>query len=146
MRPLLGNLAVFQDDDLAGAADGGETVGDDDGGAAVEEALEAALDRFLGADVDVGGGLVEDEDAGLGEEGAGEGDELALAGRELDAALADFGVQALGEAGDELGGADSGDRCLDLLFGCARSAEGDVFADAAAEEEALLGNDPELAP
>ena len=55
----------------------------------------AALDRFLGPHVDVGGRLVEDEDAGLGEEGAGEGDELALAGGELDSALADFGAEPL---------------------------------------------------
>ena len=81
MGALLGYLAAFEDDDLARSADRGEAVGDDYRGTAMEEALEAALDRFLGADVDVGGGLVEDEDAGLGEEGAGEGDELALACR-----------------------------------------------------------------
>src|SRR4051812_38786311 len=115
MRSLLGNLPLLEDDDFAGAADGGEAVGDDDRGAAVEEALEAALDRLLGADVDVGGGLVEDEDARLGEEGAGEGDQLALPGRELYAALADFGVQALGQLGNELGGADGGDCRFDLL-------------------------------
>src|SRR3954464_8774516 len=113
MGALLGDFAAFEDDDLAGSADGGEAVGDDYGGAAVEEALQAALDRFLGADVDVGGGLVEDEDAGLGEEGAGEGDQLALTGRELDAALADFGVEALREPGDEVGGADRGQRGID---------------------------------
>src|SRR6478735_7672169 len=106
---------MFEDDDLACAADRGEAVGDDYCGAAVEEALEASLDRFLRADGDVGGGLVEDEDAGLGEEGAGEGDQLALAGRELDAALADFGVEALGQGFDELGGTDGGDRRFDLL-------------------------------
>src|SRR3954464_10872215 len=103
MGALLGDFAAFEDDDLAGSADGREPVGDDDGGAAVEEALEAALDGFLGADVDVGGGLVEDEDSGFGEEGAGKGEELTLSGGELDAALPDFGVEALGEAGDEVG-------------------------------------------
>src|ERR1700744_3887871 len=96
MGALLDDLAVFEDDDLAGAAGGGEAVGDDDGGAAVEEALEASLDRFLGPHVDVGGRLVEDQDAGLGEEGAGEGDELALARREGDAALADLGLDSVG--------------------------------------------------
>ena len=73
-------------------------MGDDDRGAALEQALEALLDRALGADVDVGRGLVEDQDARLGQEGAGEGDELALAGRELDAALADPRILILDEA------------------------------------------------
>src|SRR6476646_3681247 len=143
VRPLLGDFAAFEDDDLAGAADGGEAVGDDYGGAAVEQALKAALDRFLGADVDVGGRLVEDQDAGLGEEGAGEGDKLALAGRELDAALADFGVETVGQGADELGRPDGGDRRFDLLGARLWPPEGDVFADAAGEEEALLGDDPQ---
>ena len=90
MGALLDDLAVFQDDDLAGAADRAEAVGDDDRGAAVEEALEAFLDRFLGPDVDVGGRLVEDQDPRFGEEGPREGDQLALARREGDAALADL--------------------------------------------------------
>ena len=37
-------------------------------------------------------------------------------------------------------------RRLDLLQARLRPAEGDVLADAAGEEEALLGDDPELAP
>ena len=63
-----------------------------------EQALEALLDRLLGAHVDVGGRLVEDQDPRLGEQGAGEGDELALAGRELDAALADLGLDPVRQA------------------------------------------------
>src|SRR5690349_6602841 len=48
---LLGDPPVLEHDDLAGAADRREAVGDDDRGAAVEQALEALLDRLLGADV-----------------------------------------------------------------------------------------------
>jgi hypothetical protein len=54
-----------------------------DGGAPHEQPAEAVLDAALGVEVDVGGGLVEDEDAGVGDERAGEGDQLALAGGEL---------------------------------------------------------------
>ena len=46
-------------------------------------------------DVDVGGRLVEHEDPRVGDERAGEGDQLALAGRQLHAALADLGVVAV---------------------------------------------------
>ena len=51
-----------------------------------------------------------------------------------------------GSARDELGRADGGDRRFDLLEARLGPAEGDVLADAAGEEEALLGDDPELAP
>ena len=49
----------------------------------------------LGVQVDVGGRLVEHEDARVGDQRTREGDQLALAGRELRAALADFGVVAV---------------------------------------------------
>ena len=111
-----------------------------------EQALQALLDRLLGPHVDVRGRLVEDQDAGLGQQRPGEGDELALAGRELHAALADLGLDPFRQRRDELGRADRGRRVLDLLQRRLGPAEGDVLAHAAGEEEALLGHDPELAP
>ena len=98
MRALLDDPAVLEHDDLAGALDRGQAVGDDDRRAAGQQAPQARLDPRLGVDVDVGGGLVEHEDARVGDERAGEGDELALAGRELDAALADRRVVARARA------------------------------------------------
>src|SRR6188472_1635 len=64
---LLGDAAVFEDDNLAGAADRREAVGDDDCGAARQQSFQALLDRFLGPHIDVGGRLVEDQDAGFGQ-------------------------------------------------------------------------------
>ena len=101
---------------------------------------------FSVAHVDVRGRLVEDQDARFGEQRAGEGDELALARRELDAALADLGLDPFGQRRDELGRADRRGRGFDLLQARLGPAEGDVLAHAAGEEEALLGDDPELAP
>ena len=69
-------------------------MGDDDRGASGEQAAQALLDAALGVEVDVGGRLVEHEDARIGDQGAGERDQLALAGRQLGAALADLGVVA----------------------------------------------------
>ena len=54
--------------------------------------------------VDGAGGVVEDEDARVVEEGPGQGDPLALAAREREAPLADDGVVALREVLDELVG------------------------------------------
>lgn len=64
MRPFLHNFPLGQHDDLVGAAHGGEAVGDGDGGAARGggRAVEGRLDDVLGARVEGGGGLVEDEE------------------------------------------------------------------------------------
>ena len=62
------------------------------------------------------------------------------------AALADLGVEALGQPLDELDRADRAPRPPDLLLVGVGAAEGDVVADRAREQEALLGHDPELAP
>ena len=102
------------------------------------------LDAALGVQVDVRGRLVEDEDPRVGDERAGERDELALAGRELDAALADLGVQAVGEAADEVLGADAAQRAPHLVLGRVGPPEGDVLADRPAEQERLLRHDPHL--
>ena len=80
-----------------------------------EQAAQALLDARLGVQVDVGGRLVEHEDARVGDQRAGEGDQLALAGRQLRAALADLGVVAVGQLGDELLGADCRGGGADLL-------------------------------
>ena len=99
----------------AGLADRGQAVGDDDRGAAGEQAPQPVLDRALGVQVDVRRRLVEDEDARVGDERAGEGDELPLAGGELHAALADLGVEPVGQPGDEVPGADRARGVLELL-------------------------------
>ena len=120
-------------------------MGDDEGGAALHEVAEAVLDHRFGLGVERAGGLVEDEDARVGEDGAGDGEALALAAGELDAALADDGVVAFGEALGEL--VDAGDAAglQELLLGGVGAREEDVLADGAVEEEGLLQDDAELA-
>ena len=54
--------------------------------------------RLLGADVDRARRLVEDQDPRVGEQRPREGDELALAEREAEAALAELRVVAVLEA------------------------------------------------
>jgi hypothetical protein len=48
----------LHDMDHGGVADGGEAVGDDDGGAALHEAVEGLLDVLFGFAVEGGGGFV----------------------------------------------------------------------------------------
>src|SRR3954453_10701464 len=81
VRALLDDPAVLEHDDLAGALDRREPVGDHDRRPAGEQAAQASLDLGLAVDVDVRGRLVEDEDARVGDERAGKRHELALPGR-----------------------------------------------------------------
>ena len=67
-------------------------MGDDDTGAVFHEASEGVLDEFFRLGVEGGGGFVEDEDGGVFEDGAGDGDALALAAGEFDAAFASKSV------------------------------------------------------
>ena len=145
VRSVLDDPAVVEHDDEVGAADRREPVGDDERRSPGEQPAQAALDPPLGADVDRRRRLVEDEDARVGEQRAREGDELALAEREPEAALADLRVVAVRELGDELVGADGCRRPLRSPRAMrVRPAERDVVGDRAGEEEALLRDDPEL--
>ena len=78
MGAELDDAAVVDDGDAVGSHRRGEAVGDEHGGGAVEHGVEGPLDPRLGLEVEVRGGLVEDEDPRTGEEGARQREELAL--------------------------------------------------------------------
>ena len=89
------------------------------------------------------GGVVEDQHAGVGEDGPGQGDALTLTTRQRKSPLADDRLVALGHRGDELVGAGQMGRPLNIGLGCVGIGEGDVGAHAVAEEERVLEHDPD---
>jgi len=105
-----------------------------------------ALDLALGADVDRGGGLVEDQEPGIGEQRACQRHELPLAKREARPALLQLRLVAVFETQDELVRADRLCRLHNLLWCGTRPAERDVLGHGAGEEESLLRDDAELVP
>src|SRR5438445_5553067 len=106
-------------------------------------------DFVFGVGVDAGEGVVEDEDAGAAQKGAGDGGALLLASGERDAAFAYCCVVAFGEAFDvlrDVGGFGGGFDVVQLRLAIfLRYAEGDVFADGVAEKEGFLGNESYVA-
>ena len=92
------DLAAVDDEDLVGGEDGGEAVSDGEGGATGGEPSEGVLDEAFGAGVEGGRGFVEDQDAWVFEDGAGDGDALLFAAGEFIAAFADDGVVAVRES------------------------------------------------
>src|SRR5216683_1788001 len=63
VRAALGDGAFDQDNDLVGIPDGGGAVGDQNRGAALHDAAQAAEDAFFGLGVHGGKRVVEDQDA-----------------------------------------------------------------------------------
>src|SRR6185503_15772452 len=110
----LDDAPALEHEDLVGRADGREAVRDHEGRAAAPQARERVLDVALALAVEARGGLVEDQDARLGQQRARDRDALALAAGELDAALADDRVVALLEAAHELVAVRRPARGLDL--------------------------------
>ena len=104
MRAALGDAAVLKHDDLVGRDDRRQAVRDHDRGAALADQVERRLDLLLGVRIERRGRLVEDQDRRRLEDGAGDRHALLLAARELQPALADHGLVAVGQALDE--GAD----------------------------------------
>jgi hypothetical protein len=140
MMPALDDAPGLQHDDLVGVDDGRKAVGDGQHGPVAAEGAQFFLNGALGLGVERGGGLVEDQDRRVLEDGAGDGDALLLAAGELEAALADHRVIAARQGGDEVvdaGGAGGG---LDLAACGAVAPIGDVVADGVVEQHRVLGH------
>lgn len=88
MASTLNDALAVDDDDLVGIPDGGETVGDGDGGAVSGELLQAFLDVAFTFIVQGAGGLIQDQDRRIFKEYPGNGDPLLLSARKPCAPLA----------------------------------------------------------
>ncbi len=97
MRALLDDAAVLDHEDLVGGADRRESVRDDDRRPAGERLGQCCLNRRLGGGVECGGCLVEDDDPGLSQQKPRDRQPLTLTTGQSVAALADHGVEAVGQ-------------------------------------------------
>src|SRR6202048_1373595 len=104
MRAVLDEAAALNGHDAIAGAHGREAVRDDEDGAALGDLAHVLLDDALALVVGPARGLIEDQDAWVGHQGAGNGDALALPAGERSAALAHGRVVALGQLQDEVMG------------------------------------------
>lgn len=146
MRAVLHHPAVVHDHDPVGTGRRGEAVGDDQGGAAAGEAVRGLVDLGLRGEVERGGRLVEEQHVGVDQLGAGQRDELALAGGQVAAALGDLVQVAALQRRDHLVRADRPRRRLHLRVGGLGAAVGDGVPDGPGEEVGLLRDDAEPVP
>ena len=70
--------AIFEDDDLIGVSNGGESVGDDHRRTIFSDVFEGTLDRGLCLVINGRGCFIEQEDGGIFEDGSGDGEALSL--------------------------------------------------------------------
>ena len=122
-----------------------QVVGDHETGLAGHQPLERLAHLRLALDVEAGHRLVQDQDRGMEQERARDGDTLPLAARESRAALADEGVVTMLQLADELVGVRRPGRGHDLPQARLGSPVGDVLPDRRAEQQRLLKHDPDLA-
>ncbi|EGY00670.1 hypothetical protein AZA_76900 [Nitrospirillum viridazoti Y2] len=140
MRAGFHHPAAIDDIDAVGIDDGGQAVGDDQGGAPLLQPAQGVLHQALGLAVQRRGRLVQQQHRGVLQHGAGDGDALALAAGQLHAILAHPGVIALGQAQDEVVCRRRLGRRLDLLLRGAHAAIGDIAAHRVVEQPRLLAD------
>jgi len=128
--------------------DSRDAVGDEDGGASAHDFAQVVEDFVFRVGVDAGESVVEDEDAGAAQEGAGNGGALFLASGERDAAFAYGSAVAFGEAFDILrdvgslgGGFDVVERGFAIFCVYAKR---DIFANGRAKQKRLLRHKADL--
>src|SRR3989449_7459214 len=119
----LHNLTPLHHKDLVGAANGRKAMGDDERGPAAPQRAQPVLDGGLALRVEAGRGLVEDQDARIGEDRPRNRDPLALAAGELHAPFTHDGVVTLLEATHELVAVGDPRRLFDVLAGRVRPGE-----------------------
>src|SRR5437879_2870417 len=145
MAAVLDDAAALDRDDPVRLAHGREPMRDDENGPAGGNSFHVLLDRPFTFIVQGAGGLVEDQDARIRNERAGNCDALALPAGEAAAALADHGVVAFGQLENEV--VRPGERCRrnDAFHRYCGIGERDVLPDGAVEQHVLLQDDSDLA-
>ena len=150
MAALLDDVATLHDQDRVRVADGGQTVGDDEARAATPQRPHGPLHQELGSRVNRTGGLVQDEDGGIRDEGPGDGEQLTLAGRDIGGLLLQDRLVALGQRPHGVVDVAGARGRLHLLVRGAGTPVADVLADRALEEPRVLqhhaGARPHVAP
>ena len=129
VRAALHDAALFHDQDLIGAPNGGKTVRDHERGAPLHQVCKPFLNGRFRFRIQAGSGFVQNQNARIGQNGARNRDALPLPARELHAPLAHDGVVFHLEVFGELVHARDAAGGHDLLFGGGGPGERDILAN-----------------
>ena len=121
--------------------DRGQAVGDRDRRPAVHQRFECGLHQSLGGGIQAGRSLVQDQDARVLQDHAGDRETLLLAARELVPALADDGVVAVGQLDDPVVDVRGPRSLIELVLRGVRPPVQQVPPDRGVEQVGLLRDD-----
>ena len=136
----------LQQDDAVGQADRREPVRHDQCRAPFHEDAQGVVDLLLDLHVDGTGGVVENQDGRIDEQGPGDGDALTLAPRQGVAAFAHHGVVALGQLLDETVCPRCSRRGFDIGDAGIGAPVGDVVPDRHREEKGVVEDHADVRP
>src|SRR5471032_3298829 len=137
--------ALLHDEDGVGVDQRREPVRDHDDGAADGDARQVLDEDGLALGVERAGRLVEDQNARLAQQRAGDRQTLLLAAGQVGRVLFEHGVVAHRQALDEFVGAGRRGGFEDFLEGGVGLGDHQVFTHGAAEQEVLLQDHADLA-
>mmetsp|Transcript_13819 Transcript_13819/g.44791 ORF Transcript_13819/g.44791 Transcript_13819/m.44791 type:complete len:495 (+) Transcript_13819:233-1717(+) len=154
VRPLLLDAALVHDDDPVAFFGGGEPMSNHDRAprpAALHHLVECCLDYTLGLRVQGAGGLVQQHDRRVPDNGARDGQALLLATTELDASFTSVRLQLAREVLDERPSVGLEARRLELhvrdgLTAQAWQSVDNVFPDRGGEQDVILRDDRHVLP
>ena len=138
MGALLNNVAVAHDQNFIRIADGRQPVRNNKTRTAFHQAVHGGLDALLGAGIDAGCCFVQNQNAIVGQNRTGDGQQLLLALADVGRVLVQLHLVAAGQRADKvvsvrgLGGGN------DLLVGGIQAAIADVLHDRALEQPGIL--------
>ena len=145
MAAPLDDTALFQHHDAIRIADGGQAVSDNKGGAAIHQAIHAPLHQCLGAGINGGGRLVQDQHRGICHSCPCNSQQLALSLREAGAISGKHGIIAIRQTADKavcIGQAGSGNA---LLIRSIQPAVADILQHGPGEQMGVLQHDAQAA-
>ena len=138
------NRAVLEHDDLVGVSHEVQVVRNDDRGLVPHEGAQRKQHQMDGIGIQPCRGLVKDQDGRIANERAGNGESLALATREIGAALPEACVIAVGQLFDELPRVRLNRRGEEFLARRVAATVGDILCHGAAEQDGLLKHHADL--
>ena len=144
MDAPLDNSSALQDEDFVRGEYGREPVGDQDAGTALDDGIDRILNPALRNRVQGGRGLVEDEQRGILQQDARDGDALLFAAGEFEPAVSHDGVQPELLVFDKIQDVGPAARVDHLRLRGVFFRIQEIVADRAVEQVGFLADDADL--
>lgn len=143
MTTAFGDSALIEHHNLVSIANRAQPVRDREGRSSDRQVIQRRLQLVFGRDIQSTRGFVQDQDAGIPQQGTCNGNALALASAETMPASPDHGFQTVGQAAHHVCDAGSLERLSKLAITSVRFGQQQITAQTVVHQIGLLGDDPD---